>query len=110
MVFLAANSEGKTFHWVRPLRSLVTQQLEGTEGAMSPFWSPDGRFIGYFANQKLMKVEASGGRPQTICDVVENRGGPWNNEGTIVFSGQMAFTVFRLKVAKRWKRTFLSHQ
>lgn len=87
VVFLASNSEGKTFLWVRPLSSMVSQQVEGTEGAMSPFWSPDSRFIGYFANQKLMKVEASGGRPQTICDVGENRGGSWNKEGTILFAG-----------------------
>jgi eukaryotic-like serine/threonine-protein kinase len=87
VVFLAANSEGKAFLWVRPLSSLVAQQLEGTEGATCPFWSPDGRFIGYFANQKLMKVDVTGGRPQVICDILENRGGAWNSDGTIIFAG-----------------------
>jgi serine/threonine protein kinase len=86
VAFLASNPEGKVFLWVRPLSSLVAQQIDGTEGATSPFWSPDGRFIGYFANQKLMKVEAAGGKPQTICDGVENRGGSWNSEGTILFA------------------------
>jgi serine/threonine protein kinase len=87
VAFQAANSEGKTFLWVRPLSSLEAQQIEGTEGATSAFWSPDGRFIGYFANMKLMKVEVTGGRPQTICDVAEDRGGSWNSEGTILFAG-----------------------
>lgn len=87
VVFIATNAEGRRLLWVRALNSLVARPIEGTEGAVSPFWSPDSRFIGFFANRKLLKVEASGGRPQTICDVVENRGGAWNNEGTILFAG-----------------------
>jgi eukaryotic-like serine/threonine-protein kinase len=71
---------------VRPLSSLGTQSLPGTEGAHYPFWSRDSRFIGFFAEGKLKKIAVTGGPAQTLCDAAEGRGGTWNREGTIVFS------------------------
>jgi len=88
VAFTATNAEGKRLLWVRPLDSLIAQPLVATDGARSPFWSPDSRFIGYFANRKLLKIEASGGRPQTLCDVAENGGGAWSRDGVILFAGQ----------------------
>jgi Tol biopolymer transport system component/tRNA A-37 threonylcarbamoyl transferase component Bud32 len=87
IAFIANNAEGKRVLWVRPLDSLTAQPLVGTDGAVSPFWSPDSRLVGYFANGKLFKVDASGGRPQALCDVGESRGGAWNSDGVILFSG-----------------------
>ena len=87
VAFIANNAEGKSVLWVRPLDSLTAQPLAGTDGAVSPFWSPDSRLVGYFANGKLFKVDASGGRPQALCDVGENRGGAWNGDGVILFAG-----------------------
>ena len=87
VAFLANNAEGRRLLWVRLLDSLTAQPLAGTEDAVAPFWSPDSRFIGYFANGKLFKVEASGGRSQALCDVAENRGGAWNRDGVILFAG-----------------------
>src|SRR5262249_39693795 len=87
VAFIATNAEGKRLLWIRPLNSLVAQPLEATEDAVSPFWSPDGRFIAYFVNAKLFKIEASGGRPQVLCDVKENRGGSWSRDGVILFGG-----------------------
>jgi eukaryotic-like serine/threonine-protein kinase len=86
VAFLADNTEGKRLLWVRSLDSLTAQPLSGTEGATAPFWSPDSRSIGYFANGKLFKVEAAGGRSQALCDVIENRGGAWSHEGVILFA------------------------
>ena len=88
VVFTATNAEGKRLLWVRPLDSLIAQPLPATDGARSPFWSPDSRFIGYFANRKLLKIEATGGRPQNLCDVSENGGGTWSQSGVILFAGQ----------------------
>ncbi|HET6890176.1 MAG TPA: hypothetical protein VFH31_03670, partial [Pyrinomonadaceae bacterium] len=81
-----ASFEGQNLLWVRSLDSLSTQSLSGTEGA-SPniFWSPDNRFIGFFAGGKLKKVDASGAPPQTLCDGAGG-GGAWNREGVIIFS------------------------
>jgi hypothetical protein len=80
VAFLADNAEGKRLLWVRSMDSLSAQPLVGTDGASAPFWSPDSRSIGYFANGKLFKVEAAGGRAQALCDVLET-GGAWNRTG-----------------------------
>ncbi|HKR59003.1 MAG TPA: protein kinase, partial [Pyrinomonadaceae bacterium] len=87
VAFLANNSEGKRLIWVRQLDSANAQQLTGTEGANSPFWSPDSRSLGYFAYGKLYRVDAAGGRPQVLCDVGEIGGGAWSPDGTILFGG-----------------------
>lgn len=85
VAFIASNTEGKRMLWVRSLDSLPAQPLAGTEGAYTPFWSPDSRLIGYFANSRLFKIDASGGRPQALCDASEHSGGAWNRDGVILF-------------------------
>jgi Tol biopolymer transport system component len=72
--------------WVRALDALDPQPLAGTEGARYPFWSPDSRWIGYFAQGKLKKVPVTGGPSQTLCEAADGRGGTWNREGVIVFA------------------------
>ena len=85
VAFVANNADGKRELWVRSLDADKPQLLSGTEGATSPFWSPDSQYIGYFANGKLFKVDAVRGRPQLLCDVREDRGGTWNQDGVILF-------------------------
>jgi serine/threonine protein kinase len=63
--------------WVRPLTSLVAQPLPGTSHAVYPFWSPDSRYLGFFADGKLKKVSVGGGQPETLCDAPEGRGASW---------------------------------
>jgi eukaryotic-like serine/threonine-protein kinase len=72
--------------WVRRLDSLAAQPLPGTDGASGPFWSPDSRFIAFFTQGKLKKIDASGGPPQTLCDAPDGERGTWNRKGTIVFA------------------------
>ena len=86
LAFVAPGSSGHAMLWVRPLDALTAQSLAGTEEAAQPFWSPDSRFIGFFAQGKLKKIDASGGPPQRICDESNPRGGTWNRDGTIVFA------------------------
>ncbi|MGA2714783.1 MAG: protein kinase [Bryobacteraceae bacterium] len=74
--------------WVRPLDSTSAQALSGTEGALSPFWSPDSRSLGFFADQKLKRIDLGGGQLQTLAEapgLVAQ--GTWNAEGMILFSG-----------------------
>ena len=84
--FVVRDSSGGTLIWVRPLSSLVATSLTGTAEAAYPFWSPDSRFLGFFQNGKLKKIEATGGPTQTIADAPAGRGGIWSSAGIIVFS------------------------
>jgi len=72
--------------WVQSLDGLVAQPLAGTEGAASPFWSSDSRFIGFFVGGKIKRVDSTGGPPVTLTDSVPNPGATWNRDGTIVFA------------------------
>jgi eukaryotic-like serine/threonine-protein kinase len=89
-VVFGAVEPGKTRTlWVRSLDSFVPQQIAGTEGAMFPFWSSDGRFIGFFTDNALKKVEIGGGAPVVICSVIDGRGASWSPDGsTILFAGR----------------------
>lgn len=73
--------------WVRRLDSLGAQPLAGTEDATNPFWSPDSRYIGFFADGKLKKVDVSGGVVSNVCPAgLFNMGGAWSAQGVILFS------------------------
>lgn len=91
-----AEGEGKQLLFVRPLHATTAQPLAGTEGAYYPFWSPDSRFLGFFAGGKLKKVEASGGVVQTLCDAPFGRGGSWNREGVILFAPGIHDMIYRV--------------
>ena len=71
---------------VRALDSGQWREIPGTEGALYPFWSPDGTQIGFFADEQLKKVALAGGPSLVIADAPEGRGGSWAPDGTIVFS------------------------
>src|SRR5439155_18507214 len=85
LAFIAIES-GKSRLWVRPLDTVAAQPLADAEGGTrTPFWSPDSRFVAFFAGGKLKKIETSGGPPQTLCDAPNGRNGTWNRDGVIVF-------------------------
>lgn len=66
---------------------LAAQPLAGTDDAWYPVWAPDSRHIGFFTPGKLMKIDANGGTPQTLCETAGNgRGGAWSTQGVIVFN------------------------
>src|SRR5215813_10425683 len=87
IAFNATDSSGKTRIWVRPLNSLTAQPLGGTEGASRPFWSPDGKYLGFVAEGKVKKIDVSGGPAQKICDAPTGSDGSWSSEGVILFDG-----------------------
>jgi len=85
LAFVAADSAGKEILWVRPFDSLTARPLAGTEGAAYPFWSPDGRWIGLFANySSLKKIDVSGGPPITVASAIAGNGGTWYCNGVLV--------------------------
>jgi Tol biopolymer transport system component len=71
--------------FVRPLDSLTAQELPGTDDASGPFWSPDSRFVAFFADGKLKKIDTNGGPAVPLCDAPSPRGGAWSTEGFILF-------------------------
>ena len=86
VAFVAADSSGKQLLWVRALDSLAAQPLLGTDEASQPFWSPDSRFIAFYAENKLLKkIAVSGGPPQTLAAASGAVMGTWNREGVILF-------------------------
>lgn len=82
--------------WVRQTDSTSAQPLSGTDDALFPFWSPDSRFIAYFAQGKLRKIDSSGGTPQVICDASDGRGGSWGPKGVILFAPSFSEGLFRI--------------
>src|SRR5262245_35230881 len=86
---MTLRSEDKgTSLWIRSLDSLEMRRLAGTEGVtlnVPPFWSPDSRYVGFFADDKLKKIDASGGLAQTLCAASGSLGGSWNRDGVIIF-------------------------
>jgi len=84
LAFTAATS-GKYQLWVRPLDSTEARPLAGTEGARQPFWSPDSRIIGFFADFRLKKIDVAGGPVETLCELRMPLGGAWSRDGVILF-------------------------
>ena len=76
--------DGKQQIWIRALDAMELTPLPGTDNAANPFWSPDSRFIAFFADAKLKKIDRSGGPVQTLCDALAAVGGTWNRNGDIL--------------------------
>ena len=99
LAYNATDSSGISRVWLRPMGSLTAQPLAGTEGAQRPFWSPDSRFLGFMADQRLKKIAVDGGPPQTICDTGTNGDGSWGPGGVILFDGSPTDSVRRVSSA-----------
>jgi Tol biopolymer transport system component/DNA-binding winged helix-turn-helix (wHTH) protein len=85
--------------WALEVGTSGARPLENTEGASYPFWSPDDRFIAFFADGKLKKIAAAGGPVQLICEAPIGRGGTWNRDGVIVFAGDPGVALRRVSAA-----------
>jgi serine/threonine protein kinase len=86
VAFVARQGDGPATILMRELDATAPRPLAGTEGATSLFWKPDSRFIGFFADGKIKKVDVSGGVPTVVCPATAPFGGGTWGEGTIVFS------------------------
>lgn len=97
LAFVATSSSTRQI-WLRALSAVEARPIDGTENAVSVFWSPDGRSIGFFADNRLKRVDVPNGRPVTICDVPPNTNfnGTWGRD-VILFAGQGK--IFRVSAA-----------
>ncbi len=99
LAFNATDTTGKTQVWLRPLDALAAKPLPGTEGATRPFWSPDSKFLAFFSDGKLKKIDIAGGPPQKICDAPSGSDGTWNAEGVILFDGRANDPIQRVSAS-----------
>jgi serine/threonine-protein kinase len=86
IAYVAARGGGQTELFLRPINTVESKAIAGTRNATTPFFSPDSRWIAFFADGQLKKVSTSGGVPITLCDAPVGLGGSWGPGDTIVFS------------------------
>jgi Tol biopolymer transport system component len=96
LVFTARRGEGPNQLWVRALNEPSARPLAGTDGAQRPFWSPDGRHIGFFSDRWFKKIDVNGGPVFTLAPGTESRGGTWNRDGVILFTPNARGPVLRV--------------
>jgi len=96
IAFSATDARATRMLWVHALDAVASQRIDGTQGALYPFWAPDGREVGFFADNKLKRVDLATGRVQTICDAGLGGGGTWNADGTILFAANHVVSPTRL--------------
>jgi Tol biopolymer transport system component len=89
MAFVATDPNGNQMLWVRPLDSLTAVPLAGTDGASSPFWSPDARLIAFIAQGQLKTVDPAGGAPVNVAPAF-NATGAWSRDNRILFTPTQA--------------------
>ncbi len=84
-IVFAATTEAGSQLWLRSMDSVSARPLAGADNATYPFWSPDSRSVGFFADGKLKRIDIDGGVAQTLADAPLGRGGTWNSDGVILF-------------------------
>jgi eukaryotic-like serine/threonine-protein kinase len=97
LVFVASDN-GPVRLWLRPLGAAAAQPLPGTDGVSTPFWSPDSRSVGFFAEGKLKRIDIGGGQPLTLANAVA-RGGTWNSDGVILFAQSFTGPLLRVSAS-----------
>jgi serine/threonine protein kinase/Tol biopolymer transport system component len=95
----AAERNGKSQLFLRALSQFDGRPIPGTEGAYSPFFSPDGRSLGFFSENKLKKVSLQGGEPVTLCEARIPHGGSWGPDDTIVFADSEGVSLSRVSAS-----------
>ena len=93
---ISAEQPVQEVQWIRPLNSLESYPLVGTEGAYRPFWSPDSRYLAFFVSMnQLKKIPVTGGPPQLICEF-EGSDGCWSSNGTILFDNGLTDSIMQV--------------
>ncbi|MBZ5632409.1 MAG: hypothetical protein LAO55_04705 [Acidobacteriia bacterium] len=99
LAYSGRGPRGETLLWVHAFDSVEDRPLAGSEDATFPFWSPDSRNLGFFAQGKLKRIDVAGGPPLALCDAPQGRGGTWSMEGEIVVAPGAFGPLFRVPAA-----------
>ena len=95
-IVFVASGDGASRLWLRALATTTAQPLPGTEGAVRPFWAPDGRSIGFFAGGTLKRLDFGGGAARVLAPAINGLGGTWNADGVIVFAPSGTTPLMRM--------------
>jgi Tol biopolymer transport system component len=98
MIVFTATADGQSSLWLRSLDSASAKPLHGTEDGIFPFWSPDSRSVGFFADARLKRFDIDGGSVLVLANMntVSPRGGTWNRDGVILFAPRNTQAIFRV--------------
>ncbi len=96
IAFCARTQKDRDIVWVQSLSDLTPRKLEGSEGAAFPFWSADGKSVGFFADGHLKRVAASGGPVTVLADAPNPRGASWNQQNVIIYEPDYRDTLWRI--------------
>jgi eukaryotic-like serine/threonine-protein kinase len=95
LAFLTGDGS-ETKLWVRDVNTGTVHQVENIERPTFPFWSPDGKYLGFFSAGKLKKVALAGGPVQVLCDAPEGRGASWSPRGVIIFTPNIREPLYKV--------------
>src|SRR5262249_20509330 len=102
-VFSAFDVAGRQSLWIRPLNAGAARELPGTEGAQEPFWSPDGKWIGFYTPGKISRIRPDGGAAQTIAALGSIASFPdalaSNQSGDIIGAATNRSALFRIRAS-----------
>ncbi|MHB8734981.1 MAG: protein kinase domain-containing protein, partial [Terriglobales bacterium] len=96
IAFVAKGDDGHHAIWVRRLDTLAPRKLPGTDGGTFPFWSPDGRSLGFFEEESLDTLDLNGGLPVVVCPTQNARGGSWTRDGNILLAPNLGSAIFQV--------------
>ncbi len=97
LAFCARNGEGPDMLWVRSIDANDARPIPGTEDAEGPFFSPDGRSLGFFAGDKLKRVDTGGGAVITLAEDIDPRGASWSSTGVIIYGSTAVGPIWQVK-------------
>ena len=95
-IVFSAMSDGRSRLWLRRLDTGTARPLPGTTDGRLPFWSPDNRSIGFFADGRLKRIDVDGGSVRVLSPALQGAGGSWGRDGTIVYTPTNASAVYRV--------------
>jgi Tol biopolymer transport system component len=96
LAFVAVSVDARRQIWLRNLDEMTARAVPETAGAAYPFWSPDGRSLGFFAEARLKTIDLRGGAPRVLAEAPTGRGGSWNRDGFILFAPNIRSPILRI--------------
>jgi len=100
LAFKAFDADGQGKIWIRPLNSLEAYPLQGTEGALRPFWSPDSKYLAFSnGSRQMKKIPAAGGPVQLICETDNGSDGTWGSQGYIIYDAREGDSLFMVEAS-----------